>query len=87
MYTQMFKEILLQIEPDKKSIEDFVEYLRIECIGNPSKLNIISEFERGYLPHLSIWWYTRESFVYEALNRSLRLLKVETIINMGFFSS
>ncbi len=30
-------------------------------------------------------WYTREPFIYEVLNRSLRILEAETIINMGFF--
>lgn len=33
----------------------------------------------------AIWWYTRECFTYQMLNRALRLLESDIIIDMGFF--
>jgi tetratricopeptide (TPR) repeat protein len=85
MYTQIFKEILLEIEFNEQSIHNFIQFLSQYYIGNTAKLNHISEFERDYSPHKSISWYTRESFIYEMLNRALRTLEADIIINMGFF--
>ncbi|CAF4443886.1 unnamed protein product, partial [Adineta steineri] len=50
-----------------------------------AQLNIINEFEHNYRQEKAIWWYTRECFTYEILNRALRTLDADTIINMGFF--
>jgi tetratricopeptide (TPR) repeat protein len=85
MYTQIFKELLLTMAHDEKSIEDLVVYCRQNYVNNPRELNIIQEFERGYQSKSSIWWYTRECFTYHMLNRALRTLEANTIIKMGFF--
>ena len=85
MYTQIFKEILLEIEYDDQIIKDLVKYCSKLYNHNSHELNIINEFGRDYRPKLSIWWYTRECFTYQMLNRALRTLEADTIINMGFF--
>jgi tetratricopeptide (TPR) repeat protein len=85
MYTQIFKEILLEMEHNKQSIQDFVQFLRLHYINNIPKLKDIAEFERDYRPQYAITWYTRECFIYEMLNRALRMLEGDTIIDMGFF--
>jgi len=85
MYTQIFKEILLEMEHDKKSINDLAIYCRTFYNDNKRELNIIYEFELSYQSKLAIWWYTRECFTFRMLNRALRKLEGDTIINMGFF--
>jgi tetratricopeptide (TPR) repeat protein len=85
MYTQIFKEILLEMEHDDKSITDLATYCRELHKDNTTELNIIGEFEREYRTKCPIWWYTRECFTYQMLNRALRMLEGDTIINMGFF--
>ena len=85
MYTQIFKEILLEMEHDDKSLTDFVAYCRTLHRNNQAQLKIIDEFKRDYRPQSAIWWYTRECFTYQMLNRALRLLEADTIIKMGFF--
>jgi hypothetical protein len=85
MYTQIFKEILLEMRHDEKSITDLAIYCRKFYIGNVTELTVVSEFEHGYRPKSPIWWYTREYFTYQMLNRALRTLEGDTIINMGFF--
>jgi tetratricopeptide (TPR) repeat protein len=85
MYTQIFKEILLEMKHDEKSIIDFVQFWRLHYINNIVKQKDIAEFERDYQPQFAIKWYTREYFVYEMLNRALRTLEADTIINMRFF--
>ncbi|CAF4191553.1 unnamed protein product [Adineta steineri] len=85
MYTQLFKEILLDIEYGPKAIQDLAVCCREVFAGNLSELQVINEFERDYRPEKAIWWYTRECFTYKMLNQALRTMDADIIINMGFF--
>jgi hypothetical protein len=85
MYTQLLKEILLDLEYDHNAKKDLVEFCREQFHDNPHELQIIDEFERDYHVHTPIWWYTCECFTYQMLNRALRIQDVEIIIKMGFF--
>ena len=85
MYTQLFKEILLEMEDDTNCIKVLTDYCREFYNGNARDSKIIDEFERDYRSERAIWWYTRECFAYRMLNQALRSLEGDTIINMGFF--
>ncbi|CAF1136386.1 unnamed protein product [Adineta steineri] len=69
----------------EQAIKNLVVYCYKFYSDNKAELNIISEFQDDYRQEQAIWWYTQESFVYHMLNRALRTLDVDTIINMGFF--
>ncbi|CAF1351793.1 unnamed protein product, partial [Adineta steineri] len=84
MYTQILKDILLDINYDRKAIKNLAAYCHKIFSGNPTQLQIIDEFERDYRLQQAIWWYTRECFSYRMLNQALRILDVNIIINMGF---
>lgn len=82
MYTQVLKEILLEMEYNEQSIKDFVSY----CVDNNyATEDRANKFEREYYSHVPIWWYTSESFLYTMLNRALRILETDGLIKMGFF--
>ncbi|CAF4171125.1 unnamed protein product [Rotaria sordida] len=91
MYTQFFKEIILEIDFDEnKQINELAVYAREKYAGNGEHLAIINEFVRDYRSHLeennkSVWWYTRECFIYHMLNKALGKLQVETLLKMGIF--
>ena len=85
MYTQIFKEILLEMDHDDRSKDDLVLHCRTLHNNNQTELTIINEFRTTYRPEAAIWWYTRECFTYQMLNRALRTLEGDTIIKMGFF--
>ena len=86
MYTQLFKQTLLDMEHDRKTaVRDLVKYCQETYAGNPAQLTLIEEFSRDYQQQRAIWWYTREGFTYQMLNRALRLLEADIIVNMGFF--
>ncbi|CAF1047121.1 unnamed protein product [Adineta steineri] len=82
MYTQLFKEILLNIKYNSEAIKDFITYCRQNNSGSPIN---IDRFEKEYDAQTAIWWYTRPSFIYSMLNDGLRSMEADTIINMGFF--
>ncbi|CAF2108661.1 unnamed protein product [Rotaria magnacalcarata] len=68
MYTQIFKEVLFETDPTELNKEDFVQFWRNESKHNNITLEIIDEFDRDYCLQSTIWWYTRQSFIYEMLN-------------------
>jgi tetratricopeptide (TPR) repeat protein len=85
MYTQILKEIILQIDYNNQHIEDFVNYCREVFIGNVRELKICDKFEQEYHQRTPIWWYTYDCFLYSMVNRALRTMDVDVIIKMGFF--
>ncbi|CAF1427765.1 unnamed protein product [Adineta ricciae] len=85
MYTQLFKEILLEIEYDEHSIKFLTTYWRKLFADNKVKLNLIDEFDRRYCSENAIEWYTRDCFIYRMLNQSLREFDSENLMNMSFF--
>ena len=85
MYTQILKEILLTIEFDRQSLKDFIIYCREQFADNSIELNNINKLEQEYAKDKAIWWYTYECFLYSMVNRALRMMEVDKIINMGFF--
>ncbi|CAF3469195.1 unnamed protein product, partial [Rotaria socialis] len=85
MYTQIFKEILLEMEHDQKAINDLVTYCRGKYEDNSEELKIINEFQTKYKSSQAILWYTWECFTYKMINCALRKLDGDIIIRMGFF--
>ncbi|CAF1357369.1 unnamed protein product [Adineta steineri] len=82
MYTQIFKEILLDMGHDNQAISDFITYSRRNNSGSSININ---RFEKEYHSQSAIRWYTLTPFIYCMLNDALRSMEVNTIINMGFF--
>ena len=85
IHTQLLKEILLDMKYDDKAKKELVEFCREQFQNNPHELEIINEFEQTYHTHTPIWWYTRECFTYQLLNRALRIQDIQVILKMGFF--
>ncbi|CAF0878419.1 unnamed protein product [Adineta steineri] len=82
MYTQIFKDILLDMEYSTQAITDFATYCRQ---NNSGSLINIDRFEKEYHTQSPAWWYTSPSFIHSMLNYALRSMEGDTIINMGFF--
>ncbi|CAF4262218.1 unnamed protein product, partial [Adineta steineri] len=82
MYTQLFKEILLDMQHDEQANKEFITYCRDRDCVSPK---YIDRFEKEYSSQSAIWWYTFPSNIYYMLNYALRTLDADIIINMGFF--
>lgn len=55
MYTQIFKNILLEMKHDKQAIKDLANYCRERFRDNMVEKKVIDEFERDYHPDKAIW--------------------------------
>jgi hypothetical protein len=87
MYSQLIKEILLEIEYSVIAKTELAKYCRHvqSCCGTKNVSSVIDEFERDYDKHSPVWWYTRDCFTYDMLNKGLRDQDTKTLIKMGFF--
>ncbi|CAF0971946.1 unnamed protein product [Adineta ricciae] len=85
MYSQLLKEIFLDMPADINEKWDFINYCYDKYNENKSQLELIKEFEEKYNNQSSIWWYTRPCFIFEVLNHALRTQELCIILKMGFF--
>ena len=85
MYTQILKEILLTIDFDQEHIQDFLGHCREHFVGNNNQLLNVNKIGLEYPDHSPIWWYTYNCFLYSMLNKALRTMEFDLIVNMGFF--
>ena len=86
MYTQILKEILLSIKFEQHHRMEFIQHCQKIFKDNKDKLKTVNALEK-YKDDTPIWWYTSPSFLYPMLNRALRVLDGDIIIQLGFFIS
>ena len=82
MYTKLFKDALLVMDHNEEELQCFATYCRTTDAG---PVKILDEFTQDYQHNRAIWWYTRGCFIYQMLNKALRLLHADIIVSMGFF--
>ena len=65
-------------------VKHFVSICQHHFAGNEQRLAKIAEFEATYQPSRSIYWYTRETFVYRLLNKALRYQNIDHLYQCRF---
>lgn len=82
-----FYQLLRRISDEKdmaQSIPELADLCRQQYFENDSQLKVVDEFQREYESELSIWWYTRDSFVYRVLNKALRQQNIDILFLFRF---
>lgn len=88
MYFQLIKEILLNdhlSESDEETKNEMIAYCRQICVDNPNAIVILDEFEQSFIPEMSIYWYTRECFLYKILNKALWTPQPDVLYKLRYF--
>lgn len=87
VYMQVLKEILPVIKYEKKHISEFTKYCheQLKQNNNENQLKNITLFENNYSNKTSMWWFTKESFLYSILSQAIQSFDIDTIIKSGFF--
>ena len=86
MYTQLFKEIFLELDYDKdKAKKEFIDFCRDSSSPSSFKSKDVDQFEKNYQASNALWWYTQANFLYFNVNQALRTQDVEILLKMGFF--
>lgn len=84
MYSQLLKEIFLQMKHDD-STEEMIRMLRTEYANNKTQLQFLDEFERDYESSQAIRWYTRDGPPYKVVNKALRTQNIDILYKMRTF--
>ncbi len=82
-----FYQLLRRISDEedmKRSIPELADLCRQQYSDNDSQLKVVNEFQREYESELSIWWYTRDSFIYRILNKALRQQNIDILFLFRF---
>jgi nitrate reductase NapAB chaperone NapD len=86
MYLHIFKELILEIDYDVEAKYDFIKYCHDYCLhDNPASVRMLEEMYEDYDKHSPILWYTKDTFLYRLVNRSLRDLNAMSIWNLRLF--
>lgn len=84
-YFYNFLDCLTETEPNSDGKKVFVEECQRLFVNTPSALRVIDEFDRTYVPQQAIYWYTRNSFLYNLVNQVLRQQNIEGLLLLHFF--
>ncbi|CAF3631419.1 unnamed protein product [Rotaria sp. Silwood1] len=85
MYFQLLTEILIGMDPEDDAKTNMINPCRLQYHGNESVLKHIDEFDKTYSPSKAIWWYTTHCFIYEILNKALRIQDIDILCKYRFF--
>jgi len=69
----------------KLPVKNFVNICKHHFAGNEQQLAKIDQFEVTYESSKSIFWYTREPFVYRVLNKALRYQNIDNLYQYRLF--
>jgi len=76
---------LLRLRYSQTSREEFFDLCKKIYKGNYKQLSILEDFKESYIPERALYWYTRHSFLYEILNKALRVQDTDLLFLFRFF--
>ncbi|CAF3948017.1 unnamed protein product [Rotaria sordida] len=82
IYAILSKLILYNMNSIKQ--QDMINYCRTEYTTK-NQITIIDQFENNYSQHNPIWWFTRDNFFQQIINRALQLNDLYTLCMMNPF--
>ncbi|UJR07660.1 hypothetical protein I4U23_011947 [Adineta vaga] len=82
---QVLMDIVLRLEQTEFAKEEMVEFCRIKYTASNIILGQIDIFKDTYKSNDAARWYTKDSFLYQLLNQTLRLEKIDLIFKFRLF--
>ncbi|CAF1321635.1 unnamed protein product [Adineta ricciae] len=86
LWSKLFMATLLKLtEQDvETSLEETFILLNEQYQENSVQCTKISEFKRTYRSTDAVMWYTKEPFLYQVINRALRIQDIDTVFAFRF---
>ncbi|CAF3017926.1 unnamed protein product [Rotaria socialis] len=77
-------DVLIRVKFNESDKQKLITRCIEEYHGNDPQISIIREFECDYIARKALWWYTRDSFLYNMLNKALRTQNTELLFLLRF---
>ena len=84
VHSQLLIDCLIRMKISNDERKELISFCQQQYKTNPAELKIIKEFERDYTSNRSLWWYTRQSFIYRVLNKALRVQNINILYLFRF---
>ncbi|CAF1192124.1 unnamed protein product [Didymodactylos carnosus] len=85
MYSLLLRDVLIGMEHGDDAKRDMVEFCREQYKDDKMQRQVVDEFDREYDRDQSVWWYTRECFLYKMMNKALRSQDIDVLYKLRFF--
>jgi tetratricopeptide (TPR) repeat protein len=85
VHSLLLIDVLLRMKPIKTDKQELIMICKNEYRGNTTNLDVLHDFQEKYSSQNSLWWYTRESFLYKMLNKALRTQNIDILFLFRFF--
>ncbi|CAM4839819.1 unnamed protein product [Rotaria magnacalcarata] len=87
IHSQLLIEALQKMKSTSTVIEEFIRFCQDQkdIKDHNCYLKLVHEFQNEYSSDKSVWWYTRDSFVYRMLNKALRVQNIDVLFVFRFF--
>jgi tetratricopeptide (TPR) repeat protein len=82
---QILMDVLLRMKITMDDKNEFIDLCKRELNNDKTELKILYEFKENYSSDQALWWYTRETFIYQILNQTLRLQDIDFLFFFRFF--
>lgn len=86
LHSQIFMDVLLRVKGTQLDKEEFLSRCKNDLLDNEAALNILDEFQENYSSDQALWWYTRETFIYQLLNQALCSQNIDLLFYLRFFT-
>ncbi|CAF1271088.1 unnamed protein product [Adineta ricciae] len=83
MYDQLFRDIVLSVKDE--DMQDMYDFCQTRYHGNSNELSNLKDLKTTYSANTSIYWYTRDSFLYRMLNKALRTHDYDTLYTLRVY--
>ncbi|CAF2118532.1 unnamed protein product [Rotaria magnacalcarata] len=87
LWFQLFKDVILQMPRSNRAKQELIDFSRQYYHGNRKEYENITEFQHSYELDKSIYWYTKDSFLYRLVNKALRTEDIGQLHIFRFFIS
>ena len=83
--SQLLISCLLKMKTIRSDRKEFISLCREYYKYNEQQSNAVDEFEKNYRSNHSLWWYTKDTFLYRILNKALRIHNINLLFLLRFF--
>ncbi|CAF3080226.1 unnamed protein product [Rotaria sp. Silwood2] len=82
-----FTEFLYHHPYTSQAKQEFVRFSRNTYTKDDVRLNQICDFEKQHRSEMALWWYTKDSFPFHILNKTLRSYDLSSMFKIRYYIS
>lgn len=85
IWFQVLRKVLENVQRSRQAEEDLLTRFLDYYHDSPLSQNKVKNFVEEYDPEDALWWYTKPDLVSDPLNKALRALDVDALIDLRYF--